>query len=74
MGGQEYYGQFNPDTGMFTVSGTARDQYYLIPRTASYGGDPMTGYLNIWGAAYALDQTGTLYLNGIPSGRVALRR
>src|SRR5262245_21528495 len=71
IGGETYSGQFDPGSGVFTVSGPGRrPDGFVVPQTASYGGaDPRNRQLSLWGALFAFDAQGNLFLS--TSGRRA---
>jgi hypothetical protein len=78
IGGERYYGQYNPENNTFLVSGPGiQVQGHVLPVTAAYGGaDPMRQQLSLWGAVYTFDAQGTLVLSatGRPAGKLWLRR
>jgi hypothetical protein len=78
IGGERYYGQYNPDSNTFLVSGPGLQvQGHVLPVTAAYGGaDPQRQQLSLWGAVYTFDSQGNLFLSttGRQAGKLWLRR
>jgi hypothetical protein len=79
IGGETYYGHYNPDSNTFTVSGPGirPEDGQVIPVTATYGGaNPMWGELSVWGAGYTFDPRGNLFVatSGRLAGTVSLRQ
>jgi hypothetical protein len=79
IGGETYFGHYNPDSNTFTLSGLGRrpEDGVVIPVTATYGGaDPLRQELSLWGALYTFDIKGNLFLGtgGRLAGKVWLQK
>jgi hypothetical protein len=76
IGGERYFGRYNPDNDTFTVNGPnlQTDGAVVLHRATYRGADPMQQELSLWGAVYNFDARGNLYLGNRLAGKVWLRK